>query len=93
MGNRVVQFVYQRHFEAVLYGRIVGSSGPIWKLLNETGMSSTALSVSKASVTSGTLTEAEYAALMAEFKSSLPGGVVDPSSLGHIRNCTIVPLS
>ena len=41
-GNRVVRFVYQRHLEAVLYGRIFeGSSGPIWKLLNQTGMNST----------------------------------------------------
>ena len=27
--NRVVRFVFQRHLEAVLYGHIEGSSGPI----------------------------------------------------------------
>ena len=49
-GNRIVRFVYQRHLEAVLYGRIEGSSGPIWKLMSQTGMSSTTLAVSKQSV-------------------------------------------
>jgi hypothetical protein len=92
-GNRVVRFVYQRHLEAVLYGRIEGSSGPIWKLLNQTGMNSTTLSVSKQSEASGILTEAEYAALMTEFKASLPANMVDPSSLGRIRNCTILPIA
>ena len=92
-GNRVVRFVYQRHLEAVLYGRMEGSSGPIWKLMNQTGMSSTTLAVSKQTVTGGTLTEAEYAALMTEFKASLPADMVDPSSLGRIRNCTILPIA
>mgnify|MGYP007096131678 CR=1 FL=1 len=92
-GNRVVRFVFQRHLEAVLYGRIEGSSGPIWKLMNQTGMSSTTLSVSKQSVTANTITDAEYTAIMAEFRSSLPGDMVDPSSLGRIRNCTILPIA
>jgi len=92
-GNRVVRFVYQRHLEAVLYGRSEGSSGPIWKLLNQTGMSTTTLAVSKQSVTAGTITEAEYNALMTEFKTSLPADMVDPSSLGRIRNCTILPIA
>ena len=63
-GNRIVRFVYQRHLEAVLYGRMEGSSGPIWKLMNQTGMSSTTLSISKQSVTAGTITDAEYNAIM-----------------------------
>ena len=92
-GNRIVRFVYQRHLEAVLYGRIEGSSGPIWKLMNQTGMSSTTLAVSKQSVTAGIITDAEYNAIMAEFKSSLPADMVDPSSLGRIRNCTILPIA
>eukprot|EP00966_Prymnesium_polylepis_P135580 3134242-Prymnesium_polylepis.1 len=74
-GNRVVRFVYQRHLEATLrrcYGRIEGSSGPIWKLMNQSGMSSTTLAVSKQSVTAGTITDAEYNAIMTEFKASLP---------------------
>eukprot|EP00966_Prymnesium_polylepis_P317562 7336451-Prymnesium_polylepis.1 len=45
-GNRVVRFVYQRHLEEVLYGRIEGSSGPIWELMNQSGISSTTLAVS-----------------------------------------------
>lgn len=92
-GNRVVRFVYQRHLEAVLYGRTEGSSGPIWKLMSQSGMGSTALSVGKTSVVSGILTEAEFAALMAEFKASLPSDLVDPCSLGRIRNCTILPIA
>ena len=92
-GNRIVRFVYQRHLEAVLYGRMEGSSGPIWKLMNQTGMSSTTLSISKQSVTAGTITDAEYNAIMTEFKSSLPADMVDPSSLGRIRNCTILPIA
>eukprot|EP00966_Prymnesium_polylepis_P077909 1806290-Prymnesium_polylepis.1 len=30
---------------------------------------------------------------MTEFKSSLPADMVDPSSLGRIRNCTIMPIA
>ena len=30
---------------------------------------------------------------MAEFRSSLPGDMIDPSSLGRIRNCTILPIA
>ena len=50
-GNRIVRFVYQRHLETVLYGRTEGSTGPIWKILNATGMGTTALAVNKAAVT------------------------------------------
>jgi len=92
-GNRIVRFVYQRHLEAVLYGRIEGSSGPLWKLLNQTGMSSTTLSICKQSVTAGTITDTEYNAIMSEFKASLPSDMVDPSSLGRIRHCTILPIA
>lgn len=92
-GNRVVRFVYQRHLEAVLYGRMEGSSGPIWKLMNQTGMNSTTLNVGKPSVTSGILTDAEYNAIMTEFRASLPADMVDPCSLGRIRHCTILPIA
>eukprot|EP00966_Prymnesium_polylepis_P075464 1750323-Prymnesium_polylepis.1 len=37
-GNRIVRFVYQRHLEAVLYGRIEGYSGPVWKLSSGSSM-------------------------------------------------------
>ena len=92
-GNRLVRFVFQRHLETVLYGRSEGSSGPIWKVMNAAGIGSTTLVVNKAAVTSGTITEAEYTALMDTFKSALPADVVDPCSLGRIRNCTILPLA
>jgi hypothetical protein len=92
-GNRLVRFVFQRHFETVLYGRSEGSSGPIWKVMNTAGIRSTTLAVNKAAVAAGTITDAEYTALMEAFKLALPADVVDPSSLGRIRNCTIIPLA
>ena len=70
-GNRIVRFVFQRHLETVLYGRSEGSSGPIWKVMNAAGIGSTTMAINKAAVTAGTITEAEYAALMDAFKSAL----------------------
>ena len=64
-GRPLVRFVFQRHLESVLYGRAEGSSGPIWKLLNATGMGATALQVSKVSVTKELLTQPEFEQLMA----------------------------
>eukprot|EP00966_Prymnesium_polylepis_P126964 2936429-Prymnesium_polylepis.1 len=61
--------------------------------MNQTGMSSTTLAISKQSVAANIITDAEYNAIMAEFKSSLPSDMVDPSSLGRIRNCTIMPVA
>jgi hypothetical protein len=92
-GNRLVRFVFQRHLETVLYGRSEGSSGPIWKVMNQAGIGATTLAVSKANVASGLITDAEYSALLDCFKSALPADVVDPSSLGRIRQCTILPLA
>ena len=87
-GNRLVRFVFQRHLEAILYGRAEGSSGPIYKLLASSGMGSTTLTVNKQAVTDGTITQDEYTAIMSTFKAALPPSVVDPSSLGRIRYCT-----
>ena len=92
-GNPLVKFVFQRHLESVLYGRTEGSSGPIWKMLNATGMGTTALPVSKASVVDELISQAEYDHLMQIFKSALPASIVDPSSLGRIRVCTLLPLA
>eukprot|EP00966_Prymnesium_polylepis_P190005 4402870-Prymnesium_polylepis.1 len=50
-------------------------------------MSSTTLAVSKQTVTGGTLTEAEYAALMTEFKASLPA---KKRLLGNKRNGAVL---
>ena len=44
-------------------------------------------------MTTGIITDAEHTALMDAFKSALPADVVDPCSLGRIRNCTIIPLA
>ena len=92
-GNRLVRFCFQRHLETVLYGRSAGSSGPIWKVMNQAGIGATTLAVSKANVATGLITEAEYHALMDAFKSALPADVIDPSSLGRIRQCTMLPLA
>ena len=92
-GNRVVRFVFQRHLETVLYGRSEGSSGPIWKVMNAAGIGATTMAINKAAVIAQTITEAEFKAIMDAFKSALPADVVDPSSLGRIRNCTILPLA
>ena len=77
----------------VLYGRSEGSSGPIWKVMNAAGIGATTMPINKAAVIDGTITEHEFKAIMETFKSALPADVVDPSSLGRIRNCTILPLA
>ena len=79
------------YLETVLYGRSDGSSGQIWKAMHTAGIGSTTTVVNKAAVTAGIITEAEYTALMDALKSALPADVVDPCSLGRIRNCTILP--
>ena len=45
-GNRLIRWVYQRYLEAVLFGRMEGSTGPIWKMLNQAGLGGTVMSVS-----------------------------------------------
>ena len=89
----MVRFVYQRHLEMILYGRTEGSSGPIWKILSSTGMGATALAVNKAAVAAGQVTQPEFDTLMKVFKEALPADIVDPSSLGRIRNFTLLPLA
>ena len=92
-GHPLVRFIFQRHLETVLYGRTEGSTGPIWKILNTSGLGATALSVNKAAVASSILTQPEYDALIATFKEALPVGVIDPCSLGRIRCCTLLPVA
>jgi hypothetical protein len=92
-GSPLVRFIYQRHLELVLYGRTEGSSGPIWKLLNGSGLGSTALAVNKQAVTSSLLLQSEFDTLMKTYKEALPADIVDPCSLGRIRNCTLLPLA
>ena len=92
-GQPMVRWLYQRHLEMILYGRTEGSSGPIWKILSSTGMGVTALAINKAAVSAGHLTQTEFDTLMRVFKEALPADIVDPSSLGRIRNCTLLPLA
>ena len=92
-GQPLVRFLYQRHLETVLYGRTEGSSGPIWKLLNASGLGATALAVNKQAVASSLLSQGEFDQLMKTYKEALPADVVDPCSLGRIRNCTLLPVA
>ena len=61
--------------------------------MNQAGIGSTAMSVSKKSVQEGLIEQPEFDALMSTFKDTLPADLVDPCSLGRIRNCTIIPLA
>ena len=53
----------------------------------------TPMTINKAAVTADLITDDEFKAIMDTFKSALPADVVDPCSLGRIRNCTILPLA
>ena len=68
-----------------------GSSGAIWKALNISGLSSTSLCCMRKAVEEGYLEEEELPQIMAAFKAALPPDVCDPSSLGRIRSCTLLP--
>ena len=54
-GARPLYWVMQRHLECVLYNRASdgGSSGAVWKLLNQSGLGSTALQVNAAAMKAG----------------------------------------
>ena len=84
-GHPLLKFCFQRQLEHVLYGRSDGSSGPIWKLMNSTGLGSSALQVNKAAVAGRILAQAEFDLIMETFKRSLPSDLVDPCSLGRVR--------
>lgn len=57
-GSRPLFWVFQRHLECILYNREAdgGSSGAIWKLMNQCGLGSTALKVNPGAVTSKQIT-------------------------------------
>ena len=91
-GHPQLQWVFQRHLETLLYHRSEGgSTGAIWKLLNQTGMGSTALQVNGPAVSMGQVTKAEHDELLRIYRACTDG--LDPSSLGRIRSCTLLPLA
>ena len=92
-GQPMLHWVFQRHLESTLYGRGAdgGTSGAIWKILNSTGLGSTALQVNGAAIQMGQVTQQEYNELLGRFKLSMEG--LDPSSVGRIRSFTIVPVT
>ena len=93
-GSPMLRWCFQRHIEAILYKRSEGgSSGAIWKLLNQTGLGRTALSVNAAAVAmTSTLSHSEFDEIMRLFRQNLPD-VADPSSVGRIRSCTLLPVA
>ena len=91
---RTIHWVFQRHLEIILLGRTDGgSSGAIWKILNVSGLGSTALNCSRRTVDEGLVTDEEFKQIMAVFKQALPAGICDPSSAGRIRSCTLLPVA
>ena len=92
-GNPILFWVYQRQLENVLYNRTAdgGTTGAIWKILNATGLGSTALGVSGSAVALGQVTQAEYNEIIQRFKLTTDG--LDPCSVGRIRSCTLLPIT
>ena len=84
----------QRHLEILLYQRFDGgSSGAIWKALNNSGLQSTSLNASRKAVDDDFLLQEELAQIMSVFKLNLPVECCDPSQLGRIRSTTLLPLA
>ena len=93
-GSPVLAWVCQRHLEILLFNRTDGgSSGAIWKALSQSGLGSTSLCCAKQAVTDRIVLPAEFDQIMRVFKDALPPEVCDPSSLGRIRSCTLLPLA
>jgi len=91
---RLLRWVFQRHLEIILFNRgDGGSSGAIWKAIANTGLDSTSLCVARKAVRDGVVTEAEFAQILKVFKDALPAEVCDPSSLGRVRSCTLLPIA
>jgi hypothetical protein len=93
-GSPMTRWIAQRHLEVLLYNRgDGGSSGAIWKILNVSGLGSTSLPVAKKTVADHVLSDDEFTQVMTIFKQALPAEVCDPSSLGRIRSCTLLPIA
>jgi len=91
---RTLHWICQRHLEILLFGRgDGGSSGAIWKILNVSGLGSTALNCARKTVDEGLITEEEFNQIMKVFKRGLPAEICDPSSLGRIRTFTLLPVA
>ena len=92
-GRPLVYWVFQRHLEAILYGRdgSGGSSGAIWKLVSQTGLGRTSFLVNKAAVTLKQVSQAEFDEMLAAFKHSLP--YADPTTINRTHSFTLVPVA
>ena len=92
-GRPMIQWVFQRHLEVILYARddSSGSSGAIYKLISQTGLGRTSLLVNKAAVTDSLLAQGEFDCLLTAFKQSLP--YADPTTINRTRSFTLVPVA
>ena len=89
-----LHWVFQRHLEMVLYGRSDGgSTGAVWKLLNQAGLGRTTLAINKEAVQSAIITQEEFTAILTAFKAGLVGDMIDPCSVNKIRSTAILPVS
>ena len=91
-GHVIVHWCFQRHLEMLLYNRFDGgTSGPIYKLLHKTGLHPSAFHVARRSVDQEDVTGAEFDALLALFKASLP--FADPTTINRTRSMTLLPVA
>ena len=89
----MLRWCLQRHVESILYSRFDGgSTGALWRILNETGLSRTSLTCNNASVQMGILTSAEQAEILSLFRQTSFRDI-DPCSLGRVRSCTLLPIA
>ena len=88
----MVSWVYQRHLEMLLFHRFEGgTSGAVHKLLQRTGLGSSAFHVTRQSADDGEVTEGEFAALLDVFKRAHP--TADLDALSRVRSVTLVPVA
>ena len=77
--------------ECILYNRALdgGSSGAIWKLLNQLGLGSTALQVDAKAICAGHILQTEYNEIMRIYRTTSTG----IECMRRIRSVTILPLA
>ena len=89
----MLRWVMQRHVENVLFARSDGgSTGAVWKLLNQTGLGRTSLIVNKSAANQGIVTTKEMEEVLQIFRQTSARSI-DPCSLGRVRSCTLLPVA
>ena len=67
--------------------------GAIWKLLNAARLGRTSLVINKQAVRQQLITQEEFTAIIATFKTGLPADVLDPCSANKINSTAILPVT